>query len=121
MAVGLDGRQEMWQENKGEQSASQQGERGKQTEIAEQVAFGEEQATESAYRGDAAQEHRRRLIQKQLFGVADEEVVDEHMQTVADADTQHDGAYAQGHQRHAALDPINAGKGEHRAIEYGQQ
>ena len=98
----------MRQENEGEQGAAQQGEGGEQTEVAEQVAVGEEQAAEGTYRGDASQENGCGLVSQQFFRVADKEVVDEYMQGVADGHAEHDGAQAQCHERHLAFDPKDA-------------
>ena len=113
----LAGFEEVGQEHQGKESVAQESEGGKEAKVAEEVAVCEQEAQESAYSGDAAQNDGGALISQEFLDVSYVVEVDEYVQAVADGNAQDDGAKAQGHEGHVAFDPVHAGHGEEGAVD----
>ena len=113
--------EEMGQEDQGEHRTAKQPQRGEQAEVAEELRLGEHQAGEGADGRQYAEGNGRRLILQHLFRIADILEVRDDVQAVAERHAENDGADAHRQQRQAALDPVNTGQREERAVEHRQQ
>ena len=108
--------EELRQKNQAEQRSAHHSQRRKHSEIAQQRRLCEQQPHKRANGGDGAQQHGPRLFAQHTFGVANILIMSDYVQAVTQRHAQHNGADAECHKRHSALNQIDASQGEGHTV-----